>query len=234
MFDRNSLCLQAISIKSPVGANPTRVSAAARMLIDASILEDISKCMAEVSSIITIVSALPGHEDNANLVEDARSAIDYEILSKLRSSRVKVNAAILLKLFVQSLKIHKAGNCFEFSLYGHTLLKGMGMNSQVMRIINGNHVFVVLNLDEDSKVNDHTTWNKGAIIADVFFNSIYVSEDIPELMKSLVFNDEDSTVKYEAFDPESQYFSNSVIEDLVEEWRAILQLQNSIMPVKSI
>lgn len=212
-------------------ASPTEkklsISAAAMEGAAPDTLQTISELIAQVNNTIVTCSALPGQEGNAATVVAARHEIDAEVLKRFSHSRIDITTNLLLKLFSIAIKTQRAGNCYEFSLFMQSLLSKTKLHSEIFRIDGGNHVFIVLNRNHSSTVNDYMNWNAEALIVDPFFQSVYLPSEIPAKLQSCVHNIEHNQVSYEAFNPVKHKLTNDVLENLMEDWQAIINVKNT-------
>lgn len=198
--------------------------------IDNEFLNKLITCISEVNSIIETTSALPGYEGNAKEVREARKQIDQSIMSRLNNiSDVKEN--ILLRLLNIGIKNQRAGNCYEFSFFGQSLLEKEGVLTEIFRIKGDNtkdsHVFIVANRNQETDASDFNTWNKDAIVVDTYMKQIYFANEIPIYLESCLYNEETSKVKYIPFNSNKHALDNNVRKELVEDWQNILDLLKS-------
>lgn len=180
--------------------------------------DEIEACLQETNETIRVCSSLPGHEGNAERVEASRRTIDMNVLNKLGGAAI--TERMLLRLFAIAIKEEQAGNCYEFSLYCHTLLAKQGTKSEVFRIQGeGNHVFLVIHRDPTTPVNDFTQWNPEAVVVDPFFSSFYLAQEIPTFLQACHFDQELGKVSYHPFDFASHKLNNNVLTELIEDWK---------------
>jgi len=201
------------------------LSEAVLPLIEITKLNKIKDSLQETSGIIRTSSSLPGHENKAEAVESSRQIIDQNVLEKLKSSNIKITENILLRLLCNAIKAQQAGNCYEFSLYCYYLLTKNDIHCEIFRIKNGNHVFLVMNRDTSTPVNDYRNWNKEAIVIDPFFNSIYMAHEIPNRLQSCSYDSESNKISYIPFNPDLHILSNDVLQDLVADWTHVMSVK---------
>lgn len=222
---RNSITLFSAVVSTADKA--VKVSAAAKECAAPSTILAINEMMNQVCNTIITCSSLPGQEGNAATVVAARHEIDAEVLKRFSHSRIEITTNLLLKLFSIAIKTQRAGNCYEFSIFMQALLSKTKLRSEIFRIDGGNHVFIVLNRDQSLAVNDYANWNEGALIVDPFFQSIYLPNEIPTNLQSCVHDIEHNLVSYEAFNPVKHKLLNDVLDNLMEDWQAIISAKNT-------
>ncbi len=192
--------------------------------VDGAVLEKIRQSIKETNETIKIVSALPGYEHQAAIVDDARNMVDKSIFSSLKANSVNVTENLILRLFVNAMKLQQAGNCYEFSLYCHSLLLKKGIKSEVTRIKNGNHVFLIIDRDQSIPIEEVERWRQAghAIIVDPFLNKIYMASEIFHYLQNCWHDEVLNQVKYIPFNLAEHTLSNDVLKEYVEDWRNAL------------
>jgi hypothetical protein len=190
------------------------------------LLCSISECIQATNEAITIRSAFPGQEANAKAVEISRKEINYDVFNKLKDFNANITSNLLVKLLSNAIKTHESGNCYEFSLYCYALLSKQNISSEIFRIKNGNHVFIVINRDPLLPSNDFTCWNKDAIIVDTFLGKVYMAYEIPLYLSSCLYDEVKNEISYVAFNSSSQTLANDVLPELVEDWnRQVIRMK---------
>ena len=95
-------------------------------------------------------------------------------------------------------------NCEEFSYVAHYKLKEMNikMNSEIYRIINGDHCFLVMNRDKNSDPYNWRTWGNKTIICDAWLGETYSANQIPtQLINAMGFGTNDTINVITSFNP---------------------------------
>ena len=96
------------------------------------------------------------------------------------------------KRCIRDAKLHKVGTCSEYSDLVLNFLSKQPVNSaEVVSIIDGDHVFVVINRDLNSDINSPEKWGDQAIICDAWANDCYPATEIYKQLKCHHFEHKD-------------------------------------------
>lgn len=116
-------------------------------------------------------------------VNNLRSKIDsYPVLqhgSRLFSAKKQFDA---LHADNQRCVSAKVGNCLEYAKLALEYAREMNheVRVEVVYIKNGDHVFVVIDRQAGSDMNDYTSWGAQAVICDAWAGAVYPASAIPD------------------------------------------------------
>lgn len=189
-------------------------------------LQRIIACIEETHQVIKTTSALPGFEGNANRVEESRREVNLFIYRSLACRNKQIRDIFLLRTLVVAIKAQGTGNCYEFAFYASSILS-KAMRVEIFRVkdksAQGNHVFLVINRDPESSIDDPELWEEKTLIVDPYLRKIYSASEIAQFLQSCVYDQEFGTVVYSSYNSEIHFFDNNLIEELLMDWRRILE-----------
>lgn len=201
------------------------ISPAAEATISDELITTATDCIHAVHDVITITSALPGSESNAETVDKARKNIDSMIFERLKPLG-EVKERYLLKILALEIKNQKAGNCYEFAFYAKSLLNQIDdVKSEVFRVksdAGDSHLFLVLNRDPDTSPTDFNSWNADALVVDPYLKKVYLPQEMPAMLQSCMHDVEADEVHYLPFNPEKHTLDNLATHELIDDWRRVM------------
>lgn len=76
---------------------------------------------------------------------------------------------------------YKCGNCHEFSCAVVHYLRKLdpGLGAEMVRIANGDHVFVVIDRKPDSEIKNVAQWGESAVVCDAWSGDVYPADQLP-------------------------------------------------------
>lgn len=82
---------------------------------------------------------------------------------------------------INHIKQFKVANCTEFSYLVVDAIRKAdpGLNIDVLSIRYGDHMFVVLDRDQASQINDISTWGSTAVVCDAWSGDVYPAHELP-------------------------------------------------------
>lgn len=129
-----------------------------------------------------------------------------------------------------AIRTQRAGNCYEFAFYAASILS-RAMPVEIFRVkdknTQGNHVFLVINRDPQSSIDDPELWGEKAIIVDPYLRKIYSASEIVQFLQSCVYDQESGKVVYSSYNSEIHFFDNNLTEELLMDWRRIFKSADS-------
>ncbi len=173
-----------------------------------------------------------------------------EVVSQQKQNMLEDNGVIAnFESVISVTSKHKLGNCkelawqaFDFIIsFADSLIKKEIFNAEIFSIKGGDHVFLVLNRDPNSKVEDPTTWGVNAVICDPWSRTAYPAADYRHRLKNFYTKDiyNKKTKKKEKknfiedFDPQNQKHTLRVEEnlslDFFRKTRTIDKLQSKFI-----
>ncbi|CEK10086.1 transglutaminase-like domain-containing protein [Legionella hackeliae] len=193
------------------------VSDNAQQVIDPCLLNELIQTIDETHEIITLTSALPGFESNATAVEQSRQNGNATIFSLIKGV-TSLTDTLFLKLFERMIKTQKTGNCYEFAIYTHILLKHANIQSEVFRIrgnsTSDSHVFLMVKSTNET------------FVVDPYLKKIYLASEMGNFLQSCQFRESSNTVVYVSYDPEVHQLDNHVIAEFIEDWHQVKKYQD--------
>lgn len=130
-----------------------------------------------INDVRSVITASSSHPDINVLPYEKQLEVDANI-KKARRSRSLDDIGTSLssyEKYVKKIEQSHVGNCSEMASYAlYLAMKNYpDINSSVATIENGDHVFVVIDLDRKADINDYTTWGEHAVICDPWSGKAY-------------------------------------------------------------
>lgn len=99
------------------------------------------------------------------------------------------------------------GDCDDLALHAldYIVRHVPEMEAELYRIKGGDHVFLVLNRDPDSAVDDTSKWGANAVICDPWANEVYPAKDALTRLRNFYFNEKEMKNCTEPYDPDHHF-----------------------------
>lgn len=74
---------------------------------------------------------------------------------------------------------NRLGNCLEYSIYAFSQMRllNFGIRTEIIYLVNGDHVLLLLGRAANSNINQPATWGDDAVICDAWSGKVYPAED---------------------------------------------------------
>lgn len=146
-----------------------------------------------------IITQSPTHPSANNLKIDeydelVRRCISLRTIYDNKNNQIQnhdpaQDTQLKLANIVQTVKNEKVGGCSEYSYLVIDALLNIGIkfqNIELYKITNGDHVFVVLDRQANSDMNDYLTWGNSAIVIDAWSGDVYPANKIPKKLSAFL------------------------------------------------
>ncbi|HTM64503.1 MAG TPA: hypothetical protein VL360_08420 [Gammaproteobacteria bacterium] len=91
---------------------------------------------------------------------------------------------LILESNARLIEYAEIGNCSEYSfLCLHIMLDlEPNLNAEIFEVVDGDHIVLVLDRNQESNENDYTTWGNDAVVCDAWSGKVYPAYQINENM----------------------------------------------------
>ncbi len=164
-----------------------------------------------------------------------------EIKSQKQKNRLEPDEDVAFYESVIAWTIMKQlGNCLELAIQALDYIISIiasSINAEVFRIKGGDHVFLVLNRDPKSKVEDPTTWGEAAVICDPWNAKVYEAKYYRSELKNFyvkeIKNEKHKIIGYKNYIEDFKKHKLVLVEnlnvDFFRRMRTVDKLQSSFI-----